>query len=137
MSKFGFDKIARKYSAGEKRILVALIEDGRKEFKFNFQNEMNSENMSSWSAVQRPVPPKILIRTGKLSGEAIRSGRVVYRAGRATLTVDPIDERGRPYADYHQSGIGRNPERQFITQSDGLTRTQVNTILKELDRIFL
>lgn len=140
MSKLGFNRDIINMRSAQKRFLRVGMSLAQKEFKRNFDGEKNSETGQQWDDVVRGVPPPILDDTGELKGNTLSSGNVSYTSnsdfgGTAVLTVDPIDKRGRGYAQYHQDGIGVT-ERAFITQSNDLTNEQESLLISLTDKSF-
>lgn len=85
--------------------------------------------------MQRATPPPILNVTGRLKSNVATGLKIIsYRAFR--IEADPVDERGRGYAKYHNEGIGTNPQRSFAKQDDLLTTTQLNILKEETGRIW-
>ena len=68
-------------------------------------------------------------------------------SGKAVLNINPTDERGREYADYHEQDsngedgtkgdgdYGRNVQREFVTQSDFLYAKQEALLVSLLDKL--
>lgn len=135
MSLLGFDKLLSRLESVEKEFLVSGIRLAQYEFKKNFDTESDSETDTHWHPVKRKTPPTILVKTGEMKSQAVRTGRVVYSRGSAVLTIDPIDRDGRGYAAYHQDGDGVS-ERPFVTQSADLTNKQEQALLNILDKFF-
>lgn len=140
MSKLGFDKLLSSFSNLEREFLTKGVKLAQREFEHNFESESNSESYETWNDVVRDVPPPILDVTGKLKNEATTNIPILSK-GKAVLTINPIDERGREYASYHQDGENqyRSKEefqREFVTQSEELTQKQVNLLEREADKFF-
>lgn len=132
MSKLGFNKAIANYTKMEQAFFRRGMRAAQQEFKRNFDTESDAETGRSWDMVLRGYPPPILDVTGQLRAEALSSKNVKIYRGKAVLTVDPIDGRGRGYAAYHQDGDGVN-QRKFLTQSTNLTRVQTNILLDCFD----
>lgn len=136
MSRLGFDRMLRNIRQINKEFLREGMKAAQKEFKQNFEFEVNSQTGQLWDNVVRSVPPPILDVTGSMKRAAIASGNVVYLGNSAVLTVDPIDKRGRGYAAYHQEGTSRAPQREFVTQSNELTKEQESILDNLIEKIF-
>lgn len=136
MSKLGFDKSIRKIGGSKRSFLRGAIVLARKEFKRNFDTESDSESKKRWDAVLRGYPPPILDVTGELRAQAVSGGRLEFKLNSAHLTIDPLDERGRGYASYHQDGTPQMHQRRFVTQSEALSKAQQNLLDKTFGEIF-
>jgi len=125
----------------ERRFLQKGIELAQEEMKENFDTESNKETGSSWNGISyRDTPPPILDLSGDLKSEAIGNKPIIV-GNTGTLTIDPIDERGKGYASYHQDGENQYRsetefKREFVTQSKELENKQVSLLINELDRQF-
>lgn len=142
MSKLGFDKALRRLAVAEKRFFVLAMQAAQKEFKTNFDTESNVQTGQSWDMVVRGYPPPILDVTGELRAETLSRKNISYFRNKAVLTVDPIDNRGRGYASYHQEGFthknGTEVEaRKFLTQSRQLDRIQLNHLYDCAEWVFI
>ena len=143
MSKLGFDKAIANIDTFQRRALKGMMQEAVNEFKDNFRTESASGDAwqplatDSRGRARRDPPYPILHETGKLESE-VDMKNVVVRVSSATLTVDPIDERNRGYAAYHEDFTGthgNNVQREFMTQPDRLTEKQKEVIIKEFNRI--
>lgn len=135
MSKLGFNLVISKMKRLERQFLSDGMKLARQEFKFNFDSQSDAESNMLWHPVKRKVPPKILVNTGNMKSEAIRTGKITTLPGKMILTIDPIDIRGNGYASFHQDGEGRI-QRNYVTQSENLTNKQTNRLLDLLDKAF-
>ena len=138
--RFGFGEILKKLPSIEKEWLTDGIKVAQQEFKSNFEQEKDSEKNKNWNPVIRQVPPPILQDTGEMMEQSI-SGVPVISGNKAVLTIDPIDERGKGYAEYHQEGINqyRSQEefqRQFITESEDTDKKLKSLLISILDKNF-
>jgi hypothetical protein len=141
MSQLGFDKVIQQIKSGQKKLLGDLIKISQEEFAENFETESNKETGDSWKPVKREVPPPILVETGKMKDQTI-NGIPKIVGNTATLVIDPIDDRGRTYAAYHQqptdSGInfGHNVEREFVGTSKETVEKHIEKITEEYNSYF-
>jgi len=134
--KFGFGDLARKMKTVEKRFLTGGIKLAQKEMSENFSSESSKESRESWADLTyRTEPPPKLDLTGLLKRSSIFGVPFIF-GNKATLVINPIDSRGRSYAAYHEDGIGTNPKREFVTQSNELSNKQVNYLILQLDKAF-
>ncbi|MEO7531556.1 MAG: hypothetical protein ABIS69_09095 [Sediminibacterium sp.] len=139
MDRFGFNKI--RIDRVTKRFLTQGIKLAQEEIKQNFDTQSEQEHGKSWNSISyRNVPPPILNLKGKLKFIAI-NGKPSIVGNTATLTIDPLDDRGKGYASYHQDGINQfrskdNFQREFVTQSKNLENKQVSMLIQELDKEF-
>lgn len=148
MSKLGFDKILNNIHLIEKNFIKDAMNLAIKEFNHNFKTERNSETGINWEKTIRPNPPKILDVTGTLKNKTTLAistlkieNSVFYKKVKATITIDPIDDRGRGYARYHQEGFKHTSgkfvvARKFVTQSLKLTLEQKRILEISTDRVF-
>ena len=127
MSKLGFGQVERRMVRVERKFLTQGIKLAQKEFKENFNSESNSETGVDWEdwKIQHPGQNKILVKDGKLKDESLTNKPVIISSGStgtAILTIDPVDDRGRNYAAYHEESPsqGNNIQREFVTQSSNL-----------------
>jgi|ERR1700735_1101322 len=140
--RFNFRQVQTKMRTVERKFLVEGIKLAQEEMKENFDGEINSETGSSWNSISyRDVPPPILDLTGDLKSEALGNKPVIV-GNTATLTIDPIDIRGKGYASYHQDGENQYRsqgefQREFVTQSKDLENKQVAELIRILDASFL
>ena len=148
-SKFGFGTSAGKASGLASNFLRGGIKLAQQEFKENFESE--SAAGDPWQDLSyRDVPPPILDLTGKLKSEATEKSPEISVngfSGKAVLNINPTDERGREYADYHEQDsngedgtkgdgdYGRNVQREFVTQSDFLYAKQEALLVSLLDKL--
>lgn len=141
MSKLGFDRIIKRLDRAEKEFLTRGMKLAQKEFSKNFKSQSDAEKGTSWLDVERGVPPPILDVSGELVAEATSPANIKFSKNFATLTIDPIDERGRGYAEYHQEGINQyrtkdSFQRRFVTQSSNLDREQKNALIIAVEKAF-
>lgn len=141
MSKLGFDKIIKRINTAERNFLKKGMIRAQKEFNHNFDKETNSETKENWPVLSRPEPPSKLNVSGALKKNTLYFGNVRFYPGRAILLIDPIDKKGRGYAEYHQEGINQYKskkefERKFVTQSRDLDEDQKKILMIEVDRAF-
>lgn len=135
MSKLGFDQVLKRLQKVDREFILGGIELAKQEFKRNFQTESNAESGSGWKPVKRKVPPQILVEDDELRKQAVKDGTLRYFYGRGQYIIDPIDKRGKGYADYHQSGVGV-AERKFATQSKDLTKKQRDLLVTLVHKAF-
>jgi len=125
MSLLGFDKVIKNLQASNAAMLKEMMAESQKEFSRNFKEEKNSETGKSWPSlseetIKRKGSSEILRETGKLEKETL--GRNIKTTDHSiTLTVDPIDKRGKGYASYHMDGEGVK-KREYITTSSSLKK---------------
>lgn len=136
MSKLGFDRVIKSLPAAKRSFLKQGLFAARKEFKRNFDTESNAESGTNWDMVLRGYPPPILDVRGELRAQAIQGGNVTITLNSITLEIDPLDERGRGYAEYHQEGTDVMAQRAFVTQSKQLTKEQEILLNKNFDPIW-
>lgn len=132
---WGFGTAMNRMQAQGKTALREMMDAAQKEFGENFDTE--SAGGKPWDDVVRDVPPPILDVTGELRGHVEAKGNVAIMADKAILTVDPLDSRGRGYAEYHMEGTPYMPQREFIVQTDSLTAEQEDIILNTIENAFL
>lgn len=140
MSKLGLNNLLKDFESLEKKFFDRAIKESKKEFRSNFNKERNHETDTDWDMVLRVYPPPILDVSGLLKNEVLNNKHKTFK-GVAILTVNPIDERGRGYAKYHQEGFfAKNGDfvapREFFTQSSNLTRKHKEILLDETHKIF-
>lgn len=139
MSILGFDKSIANIRSTKRLVLSEMMAVAKKEFKSNFDTESNTETGESWKEITEVTRSRrknsdnpILEDTGSLKNATV-NGNVLYTENTATLTVNPVDNRGREYAKYHQDGDGVE-ERAYITQSQSLTRKQEEIIFNNINQ---
>lgn len=141
-NKFGFSDIARRAKIAERNFLLKGIKLAQEEISENFSSQSSKQSKKSWNELSyRNVPPPILDLTGELKGDALGNKPQIF-GNKAVLTIDPIDERGKGYASYHEDGINQYKskdefQREFVTHSNELENNQVSTLIKELNNAFL
>lgn len=141
-SKFGFSNLAKQFTSKiEKPFFDGAMDLAKQEFKSNFATESNSETNNPWNDVVRNTGDPILDVTGKLKSESTRTGGIIYGVKKATFNINPVDKRGREYAQYHQDGINQYKskdefQREFVTQSDKLTDDQMKLLEKLANNFF-
>ena len=147
MDRFGFNKALNEIkSQATPNFLLGAIKLEQEEMKENFESE--SANGDPWKElVYRNVPPPILDLEGELKSGAIENLPKI-EGNKAVLIIDPIDSRGKGYAEFHQqdgSGetatkgtgdYGKNVKREFMTQSPELDEKQKNLLINELNKVF-
>ena len=139
--RFGFNISSKQFKLAERNFISNGIKLAQLEMKENFEGETNSESGNAWNDISyRDFPPPILDLTGELKNEAIGNKPIIV-GNSGTLTIDPIDERGKGYASYHQDGVNQYRSkdefhREFVTQSEELTNKQTNLLLNEFNLIF-
>jgi hypothetical protein len=136
MSLLGFDKLILQLEKVENKFLKDGMALAQSEFRSNFDQERDSETGTDWADVVRGVPPPILNVTGNLKSQTLDIKNVVFRKGSATLTVDPIDYRGKGYANYHMTGTRNMVARPFLTQSQVLIKRQKELLEALCDNFF-
>jgi len=110
-------------------------------FGKNFDTESNTATGNEWNDVVRDVPPPILNVTGKLKEETTNERNVAYLGNRATLTINPIDERDKEYAEYHEEGINQYRtksefQREFVTEGKDMLDEIELMLINELNKAF-
>lgn len=141
MSKLGFDKVMMEMNGVERVFLKKGMKISMNHFEKNFDTESNTATGNEWNDVVRDVPPPILNVTGKLKEESTNERNVEYSGNKATLTVDPIDKRGKGYAEYHEEGINQyrsksDFQREFITEGQDMMDEIEVMLINELDKVF-
>lgn len=142
MSKLGFNKVLNRLDHLERNFFTKAMSAAQKEFKQNFDTESNAEDNTKWDSLKRRTPPPPILQwDGNLKAESLKPRNVVIMKGKAILTINPIDKRGRSYAKFHQEGFthlqaGRIAPRKFVTQSSILTLTQKRILEIETDKCF-
>lgn len=137
MSTWGFDEILRRYPRAEKRFLrEGIVLAQKEEFAKNFILEENSESGVEWQETTKPNP--ILKDTLKLREETLSQKNITVAGNQGILFIDPVDDRGRGYAAYHQESPsqGNNIQREFITSSESLMDKQEALLISILDQTF-
>lgn len=133
MSKFGFQNAPAVMSQLMAVSVQKMGDASVRHFLQNFDRE--SWGSVKWQDVKRGVPPPILNVTGRLK-QAVASGLRVVSYRRFQIEADPTDERGRSYADYHNTGKGNNPQRSFAKQDDELTKIQLDILKTETGKVW-
>jgi len=137
MSTWGFDDVIREYKRAEKRFLrEGIILAQKEEFAKNFVTESNSETGVPWMDTTRPNP--ILKDQLRLRQETLSQGNITIAGNKGILFIDPVDDRGRGYAAYHQESPsqGNNIQREFITASNEILDKQEALLISILDQTF-
>ena len=134
MSKLGFGNLFLDKNA----FFIKAMEVAKDEFRDNFANEANSESGQDWQMVKREIPPPILNVTGTLEKSATRAGDVQVTGNTAKFEISAVDNRNREYASFHQESPskGNNVQREYVTQSEGLTDRQIAELDKVVMRMF-
>lgn len=141
-SKFNFGSLSKQFQAKvERPFLDGGMKLAKDEFAGNFSTESNAETKNPWNDVVRTTSDPILDVSGRLKTAATKDGGIVYGNKKATFNINPIDNRGREYAQYHQDGINQYRtkdefEREFVTQSDDLNNKQENLLLNLINKLF-
>lgn len=133
MDKFGFNKVANAVRASEQVFLQKGVQLAREEMISNIALSNNQETGESYPPLSyREEPPQRLVLTGELLRE-VESNPIRVSGNHAVLTIDPIDERGRGYASYHEEGENQYKSKsefqaEFVTQSSELAQKQINLL---------
>lgn len=141
MSKLGFDKVLQDMNGIEGVFLRKGMKISMIYFEKNFETESNTATGNEWNDVVRDVPPPILNVTGKLKEETTNEKNVAYLGNKATLTIDPIDKRGKGYAEYHEEGINQyrsksDFQREFVTEGEDMLDEIELMLINELNKAF-
>lgn len=109
------------------------IELAREEMLENFESQSSKESGQLWPELSyRYEPPTKLDLTGELKNE-VATSRPNVSGNKGVLVIDPIDEKGRGYASYHEDGVNQYKDkeefqREFVTQSSELAEKQVRLL---------
>lgn len=140
MSKFGFDRKIAAWQSIKQHAMERVAIETQKHFVSNFDTE--SWNNAKWDALEPSTRTKqtadlpILNVTGKLKGAVADSIKSVT-SSQVVMIADPIDNRGRSYADYHNEGTPfRLPQRSFMKQDDRLTKLQLRILEEETGKVW-
>ena len=135
--KFNFGRVASVMKSVEREFLTKGVELAREEAVLNIESQVNSETGEEYPEITYIVaggvkPPPRLILTGDLFDE-VKGNPIEVRGNEAKLVIDPIDERGKGYASYHQDGENNYKSKdefqsEFITQSSNLAEKQVRLL---------
>ncbi len=139
-NKFGFGAVKEKLLQMKKELPRVLANDAQKFFvsRFTAQADVNNK---PWQEVQRRIPgtkaytypitkgltrrtKPILIGTGRLRREVNSSIRL------ATFEMIRLTVGDLPYAERHNEGLDRMPQRQYMGDSP-ILRAQQTTKIKQ------
>lgn len=136
MSKFGFDKVLKNLQMVERQLPKVVANDAKLYF-------LNAFRLEAWDGKPWALPQRrkrkarrsrdtypTLIQSGTLRRAVSNSLK------QATMEVIRFDVTDVTYAGYNNFGTQRNPQRQFMGQTKELTKTQMASIKKIMDRIW-
>lgn len=136
MSKFGFDKVLKNLDRVKRELPKQVANDTKLYF-------LNAFRLEAWDGQPWELPQrrkrkarssrdrsKTLIQTGALRRAVSNSLK------EATFQVIRFDVTDVTYAGYNNFGTPRNPQRQFMGQTNELTKIQTERITKIMDRIW-
>ena len=133
MSKFGFDRKAAAWHGIMQNAMQQVANKTRDYFIVGFNTE--SWGSAKWQGVVRATPPPILNVTGKLKN-SVQNSIVSVTSNRVEMIADPIDNRGRGYANYHNEGTPQMPRRSIMKQEERLTKLQLNILEQETGKVW-
>jgi hypothetical protein len=138
MSKFNFRQVQSKLKRIERDFIANGIELARREMLDNIRNQSSKESGQPYPELTylldwKPKNPPRLVLTRALLDEIIFN-RPVILGNKGILTIDPIDERGKGYASYHQDGENQFKSKEdfqaeFVTQSSELDAKQKTLLI--------
>jgi hypothetical protein len=136
MSQFGFDKILQDWNTQKDKMAEELIYASKDYFVKSFESQ--SWDGNRWVDLKETTKKQkanevgfvypILFREGDLK-EALHKSVTGKTFNDCELTVQ--DEN----ASYHNNGEGRQPKRQFVGQTNDLSRIQVDIIEKNINKV--
>lgn len=129
MEGFNFDSVIAKVNVA---INILSIEVAAK-VAADTVNNFNSESFggSNWIPTKNIGEGKILNKTGKLKEAARKSNTTGRRIKNGYVLV--VDNE---YGIYHQDGVGKLPQRQFIGIDNELNNRIMNDISSLIDKCF-
>lgn len=136
MSKFGFDKVLKNMQMVKRELPKQVANDTKLYF-------LNAFRLEAWDGKPWELPER---RKRKARSSRDRSKTLVQSGAlrravsnslkEATFQVIRFDVTDVNYAGYNNFGTQRNPQRQFMGQTNELTKIQTERITKIMDRIW-
>lgn len=133
-SKFNLDEVAKKFTAIKPKLMTDLEAISTNFFVGSWRNQgWTSVRLERWKEVQRRTPGT---RAYKYAKKSARTRSILVKSGnlrRGFYTrIKRIDvlqiANNITYAKYHNEGIGKIPQRQFMGHSPTLQRKQIKSI---------
>ena len=133
-NKFNFKKVQRNSKFALRSIIVLSANEAKNHFVESFRKGgFTDSSLKRWrprKKIDKRRPGRaVLVDSGDLR-KSIRVARVNTQQLNATIATD------LPYAEVHNEGQGRMPQRQFIGHSDKLDKAITDIIDKKIDSIF-
>lgn len=125
MSKFKFRAKAAKFKANEGQILDKMANEAVIEFKVNAFDKQGLDG-NKWKPNQKQEGRQQLVKTGRMR----QSIRILKKTAHTREVGSDV-----PYAEFHNEGTGRLPQRKFIGRSRALELRNKAILLRELKRI--
>lgn len=144
MSKFGFDRVIKNFERLKNDLPVVVANKTQNFFADSWRKQgWDDTGVKAWEPRKYETPKTkgkaILVSTGKLR-RAVQNSIREKRFERIHLV---IDGGSIPYAKIHNEGLraGRGagfimPKRQFMGDSKALRKIQIETIKKQIDKVW-
>lgn len=139
-SKLGFGELLGYFKVAENDFLMEGAELAKEEFNKNFDSKSDKGDDEGFGGewaplISRNEPPPMLELTGRMREKTVDSP-IQIGNGFSLFIIDPIDKRGRGYAEYHDQGTQNMPQRRTIVQSKDLDFKQLNALMRNIDKAF-
>jgi phage gpG-like protein len=143
--KFNLDGVIARFEETKKVLPKVFANDALNFVNDNFKKqEFDDIPAERWREVKRRMQGTKAWKYPKKKGLGRRTRAILVQSGRlrratyikkATWAQTTI-ANPTPYADYHNSGTARMPQRQFMGHSKSLEKIQIKKITKALDDIW-
>jgi len=152
MNKFNFEQVQKKLVQSRRELLVLLSNQAQNYFADSFQKQ--GFNGEPWKEVQRRDPKTKAYKYPKTRGLQRRTSPILVGAGykvRGGILRRAVSTMARTaqistnrlrmvvdidYAEYLNKGTEKMPRRQFVGQTEELTRMQKEKINEIMTRIW-
>lgn len=129
---FELGKSVKAYSKFRKVIPNVLAVNSVNHFKKGFtqSGKQTNDSIGGWKPRKTRKGGNILVKTGALQRD-IQKTKVSFIStiiGTSSITSD--------YAEVHNEGTGKMPQREFIGESDSLDKINMLSLRKGLDKVF-
>jgi len=142
MSKFGFDKILKNWDKTKEEIAKELLVVTKEYFVKNFKSQNTKDTMNeAWSPLSEQYKKQkskagygnkpTLQRTGKLLSalmNSIKTGSSKWSDCKLVVSNE--------YGIFHNKGTNKMPRRTFVLHTTLLEKVQIDSIYKQLNKIF-
>ena len=136
MSKFGFDKLVANFEAQKDKIAKDLLEVSKTIFvrQYNAENDPEGHRWTKLadSTLKYKTGNKILVDEGYLLSalaNSVRTGSTKWTDCRLIIRND--------YAQYHQYGTSKMPQRKILGHNKTLEVAQIKVITDAITKLFI